>query len=453
MPKNFKSLALWMAFLACFLVCMAINPVSGAKAKCWDVYPSWTRLSIQATVDGASNGDTILFHAGTYDWSDTPLSQKDMNTGAIQVIDKSLKIKGEKGTLLIGPQSNDLPDPVLSQEGVNAFNIIDLGLDDDVVFDHLSFQTFLRGIRCGFGNEDPIDPVVEPNMRNLTIANCTFSDIHRDAISISYIGGNVLIQNNDMTCKRIAVFCDWYWSLNHQAWQPENTCIRILDNNIIIDKNSPRANSGLYFQQTTNVIVMKNKISAPSGIDMGGTGAVISGNSLTDCLQGMDLYLGPHGMVIEQNELKNIADYGIRLHSTDSQGNIVRNNSLVMADTSWAGIVSNANNNYYGQNKISGTGGTAFYLFSSDWGSAYKETLQANNVDNFIPTYCHFYLGPSTHDNLIVGSGMDHNTYDDYGYNNRITGVTPLAGGIGQDIIDAIHRRNEESKQARKVIY
>ena len=202
MAKNFKSLALWGPFLACFLVCLTINPASGAKAKCWHVYPSMTRLVIQATIDGASNGDTILFHAGTYDWSDTPLSQKDTNTGAIQIIDRSLKIKGEEGTLLIGPQSNDLPYPVLSQEGVNAFNITDLGLDNDVVFDRLSFQTFLRGIRCGFGTEDPYNAVTEPNMRNLTITNCTFSDIHRDAISISHIGGNVLIQGNDFSVHR-----------------------------------------------------------------------------------------------------------------------------------------------------------------------------------------------------------------------------------------------------------
>jgi hypothetical protein len=46
---------------------------------------------------------------------------------------------------------------------------------------------------------------------------------------------------------------------------------------------------------------------------------------------------------------------------------------------------------------------------------------------------------------------MGHNTYVDNGYNNRITGVTPMAGGIGQDLSEAIKKRNEELKEARKI--
>jgi hypothetical protein len=80
---------------------------------------------------------------------------------------------------------------------------------------------------------------------------------------------------------------------------------------------------------------------------------------------------------------------------------------------------------------------------------ANHETLQANNVNQFSPVYAHFYLFYGTHDNLIVGSGMGHNTYIDVGYNNRITGATPMAGGIGQDLSEAIKERNEELKEAR----
>jgi len=39
---------------------------------------------------------------------------------------------------------------------------------------------------------------------------------------------------------------------------------------------------------------------------------------------------------------------------------------------------------------------------------------------------------------------MGQNTYFDLGYNNRITGATPMAGGIGQDLSEAVKETNEE---------
>jgi hypothetical protein len=72
-------------------------------------------------------------------------------------------------------------------------------------------------------------------------------------------------------------------------------------------------------------------------------------------------------------------------------------------------------------------------------------------VNKFTPDICHFYLGYPTNDNLIVGSGMGHNTYIDYGYNNRITGVMPMTGGIGQELSEVVKERNEELQEAGMV--
>jgi hypothetical protein len=446
----FKKLLVFVSFFVLILLfadsaSIALN--SPAIGIVWDVNPSMSRSYIQGVIDAASSGDTIFFHAGTYDWSNTPLSSKWDNTGAIVITDKTLTIKGETGTCLIGPESVDGTGG--NAQGVNAFRIIDLDTNNDVTFDRLSFQTFLRGISCGYlSYHDPIsgNEIFLPNVRNLTVKNCTFSEIPRQSIAISNIGGNVLVQNNVLVASYVPVFVDWYWSPGNSAWQPENTCIRILDNDVTSGQ------MGLIFQQGTNVNVTNNKISARDGITMDSRGAVIAGNSLTDCFSGMDLWGGLHGAVIERNELTNIADYGIQLYAS-CQGNIVSKNKLKMSATSWGGIVSNANNNFYGQNSIWGTGSTAFYLYGDSSGSANHETIQANNVDNFAPSWCHFCLDPLTHDNLIIGSGMDHNTYWDDGANNRITGVTLLPGGIGQDLSDAIHLRNEQLKQAKKVIY
>jgi hypothetical protein len=94
-----------------------------------------------------------------------------------------------------------------------------------------------------------------------------------------------------------------------------------------------------------------------------------------------------------------------------------------------------------------GSGTFAFYLRGWPGFVAHEETLHANNVNQFTPDYCHFYLGSGTYDNLIVGSGMEDNTYIDFGYNNRITGAMPMTGGIGQDFSEAIKERNEELQE------
>lgn len=38
-----------------------------------------------------------LFHAGIYDWSDAPMSERAENKGAINIIDKTLTITGGIG--------------------------------------------------------------------------------------------------------------------------------------------------------------------------------------------------------------------------------------------------------------------------------------------------------------------------------------------------------------------
>ncbi len=206
-----------------FTVSLIVFLASGshANAATWDVYPTMTRLEIQAVVDSASDGDTIRFHPGFYDWSDAPLTVTGDNEGAITIIEKSLIFKGESGTLIVGPDSTALA-------GANAFHVIDLDIDNDVTFNNLNVQNFLRGVAVAHVTLLPVGYIAEPNARNITVKNCTFSDIHRDAISLSNVRGDILIQDNDMSVTRMGMFIDWYWSENHEDWQPEDTHVRIL---------------------------------------------------------------------------------------------------------------------------------------------------------------------------------------------------------------------------------
>jgi len=440
-----------------FAISSMIFLISGntAIAETWDVYPTMTRAEIQAVVDSASDGDSVYFHAGTYDWSNAPLTKRGDNGGAIKIIEKSLIIKGESDTIIFGRESVDPTgtDP----EGVNAFKFQDLDLDNDVTFDCLNFQTFLRGIVVSYLTIPPGEHyVAEPNARNITVKNCTFSDIHRDAISFSNVRGNILIQNNEMQTDRMGMFIDWYWSENNEDWQPEDSYVQILGNKINSNGH------GIYLAMTTNVVVKQNTISCERiGIrnHYARKGTVVSENSLFNCSAGIRIYgrwydgtkYEAEGAVIKRNKLIDIRGLGIVIAGDASFGHTVSKNEIHMAPGSRPGIYTCAHDSYYGQNKISGSGRWAFLLDTEDYrpdggfiAYAHHETLHANNVSQFSPLFTHFYLYYQTHDNLIVGSGMGQNTYFDLGYNNRITGATPMAGGIGQDLSEAVKETNEE---------
>ncbi len=444
-------------FCIVFSISLILFLTSGSQASAvtWDVFPTMTRLEIQAVVDSASDGDTICFHPGFYDWSDAPVIFKGYSSGAINIIEKSLILKGENGTLIFGPDSiNGTSD---NAYGANAFHVIDLDIDNDVTFDNLNFQNFLRGIAVSYSTLLPEGYIAEPNARNIAVKNCTFTDIHRDAISLSNVRGDVLIQNNEMSAERMGMFIDWVWSRNGD-WQPEDTYVQILGNKI----NS--VSRGIYLSMTTNVAVMSNEIECEGiGIHNNRTrkGTVIAENSLFNCFSGIRINGGwssgvkyeAEEAVVEKNELVDMQVYGIVLVGNACSNHTVSKNDIHMLLGSTAGIFTRSYSDYFGQNKITGSGWTAFYLRGGPSFWAHHETLHANNVNQFTPDKCHFYLGFSTHDNLIVGSGMGHNTYVDDGYNNRITGAMPMTGGIGQDLSDMIKERNEELQEAGKIKY
>jgi hypothetical protein len=420
------------------------------EGETWAVIPEMNRETIQGVVDAASDGDIILFRAGVYDWTGTPLAGRADNIGAINVVEKSLTIRGEPGAYIIGPPSVDNPGP--NPRGVNAFYVEDLNQDNDVTFQGLTLESFLRGVSCWHtGATVPMDLSL-PNLRNLSVLDCTFLDIHRDGITIGEIGGNVLVQNNVLNAARSGLYISWYFSAGNSAWQPEDTFIRILQNTI-------SAMTGLIAYQTTNVIVQDNTFWTTTAgmtlVDSQG-GAVISGNSIgnryQNCIQG--IYLGgrTEGAVVEKNTLENLTRYGIMLLGANITGNVIRGNKIRMLSGSYAGLYSFGHNDYLGQNKIMGAGWYAVCLLANTVGAiAHHETLQANNVDQFSPRNSHFYLSWLTHDNLIVGSGMEINTVFDFGSDNRITGITQLFGGIGGELSDAVGMRNEELKEARDV--
>lgn len=464
MLKKFHKQFLIIFAISLLIILSSVNLAKDKKNQndgiVWKVFQTMTLVEIQDVVNAASDEDTIYFHAGTYDWSFAPPTERGDNQGAINIIEKSLIIKGEQDTIIVGPESTDGTGahPI----GVNAFYIQDLDISNDVTFDGLEFHNFLRGISVGYITNVSGDDyyIAEPNAKNITVKNCKFSDIHRDAISLSNVRGNILIQNNNIiSAYRYGMFISWYWAEPRPYWQPDDSYVQILGNKI----NSDRI--GVFIADSTNVFVEQNTIVNCErwGIYNDGArkGTFIISNSIFNCRTGILIWGGwyeghkyeAEGAVIEKNNLYDITDGGIDIVGNECFGHTVSKNKIHMAPISATGIYSEGHDNYFGQNKISGSGWIAFCLgYNGSSIIPYNETLQANNVNQFSPTeYWHFYLHFGTHDNLIIGSGMGHNTYVDNGVNNRITGVTPMAGGIGQDLSEAIKKRNEELKEARKI--
>jgi parallel beta-helix repeat protein len=332
MSKGFqKQISIFFA-ISCLIFLISGNK---AIAKTWDVYPEMTRAEIQAVIDLASDGDSINFRAGTYDWSHAPLTVRGDNEGAINIIEKSLLIKGELDTLIVGRDS--VGPTGTDPEGVNAFYVQDLDLDNDVTFDGLNFQTFLRGIAVNYITIPPGEHYfAEPNARNITVKDCTFSDIHRDAVSLSNVRGDILIQNNEMSVSRMGMFIDWYWSENPEDWQPEDSYVQILGNNINSNFH------GIYLAQTTNVVVEQNTIDCGrTGIwnTYARKGTVLSENSLFNCIRGIYIFgcwisgikYEAEGAVVEKNKLIDIRRFGISIAGDASFGHTVSKNEIHMA--------------------------------------------------------------------------------------------------------------------------
>jgi parallel beta-helix repeat protein len=437
-------------FLCIFLFLLfAAVPTFAQKGKVrptvWDVYPAMDRLQIQAFVDSASDGDTIYFRAGTYDWKLAPTVPSLANEGAIKIIDKTLTIKGEPGNLIIGPDSYTDINNVLW--GLNAFHVLDEDIDNDVTFVGLNIQHFRRGIAAG-NNSWTLNPFSWQrdfwNARNITIKNCTISDMAGQAVALSGPAGNVTIENNIFSqIGRMAIWLT-YRGLNYSDSQPDGSRVQISGNTI-----TSALQGGLYTERTKNFRFEKNTMSI-LGPAMGGAvgitiygakkGTVISGNSISNYHYGIygeassESYPAEN-MIIDNNKISCVSPvrgwcYGILLDYDFSSGHIVTRNEINLTSTIGIGIYSEVNHSLYSLNKISGTGRSAIEL---NWGNyspvpvyAHHELFLSNDVSQFTPSEAHYYLENGTHDNTIFGFGKSPWTYKDYGINNLFIGGTNI---------------------------
>jgi hypothetical protein len=464
--RSYRRVPFYFATLV-LLICFGSNAAytQWGYPRVWNVYPGpdpeATRLFIQSVIDRARDGDVIYFNRGTYDFSAAPPNYQFQNGGALKIIDKSLTIKGARGSLLVGA-------PVVidatGMNGINCFLILNPDANKDVVVDGLAFNTFMTGIVSIRLNNEPVNNIYYPNLRNFTVKNCTFKDIKRNGVACAGVQGNIMISNNgiygDRAASRIGIYLDWLYEPGKLEWQPDNTLITINDNSI-----AGFNYSGILSNRSSRMQITGNNISNSGcgiifnvGHKNGGT---VSNNILSDIanegilVQGYTLLVNnvlfpsvAQGLKLTYNTLINIWGVGIEICGDVAHSNCVAYNRINMLSGPGndqinglnCAIRSDGHDEQYAYNMIRGSGFQAILLGSQaswtpgvpDWG-AHHERFFGNSVSGFAPQDpnspetlgWHYELTAWTHDNFVLGIRTEHATYLDNGANNTLLSVYP----------------------------
>ncbi len=176
--------------------------------------------------------------------------------------------------------------------------------------------------------------------RNVTVKNTTIRNFYF-GVHVRYGGENTLTGNNITASVSQGIYLE-HSSNNNVSGN------NIADQGIVVDSSSNNSISknnltqngiGIYLGGATSVnnsVCGNNIVNNYNGILCGGANNIISGNNLTACNTGIDLYSENNHVV--ENNIVNSIDYGIRLE--DSSNNSIYHNNLIgnawqVFDVSW----------------------------------------------------------------------------------------------------------------------
>jgi hypothetical protein len=375
--------------------------------RTWTALPSMSRAEIQQIFDRAQDGDRIQFIYGVYDFRNEEIVPNYTNTGLFVIEDKSLTIIGRRGNLIIGPDSENGTGS--DARGLHAFHILNLNADKDVTFDGLNIQNFLRGIACWYIYPENPD-ITPPCGRDITVQNCTITDIHRDCVSVGGAQGSVYLINNTLSADRCGLYLSWRDFNDPAAWQPDGEEVVIEDNVVTCD-------IGFSMQRTFKGKISQNDIDGiRRGIEVYGNKQTleISSNQLANMQVGIELWGKVNNdylveckqCIVKGNNLRNITLIGILINGTLVCENEISENDIHMdAFPDGVGIYTLGHDNQITYNRVSGIGGIAIFLQG-----AHDEYVYMNTVGEFEPYYVHYFLDGTTHNNRVIGD-YEENVY------------------------------------------
>lgn len=447
---RFRATGLFLVSVA--LVVLAAVP---ADARTWPVKSTMTRAEIQQVFDLAKDGDRIQFHRGVYDFSDGPFVPMGTNSGAIVITDKSLTVVGLNGAVIKG-RAGDPDTGGVEDSGIAAFRIINPDQTKDVTFENLTFETFMVGIAAYC---ESVYPPLAFNLHSVTIRDCTFRDIRRNAIVVLLNSGSTTIVNNKIEeARQAGLYINWEFAYDgSQHWQADGTLVDISSNFI------RAGTAAIFLICPTKIRIVGNTLEGLDtrhavGLGIGGlkTEGLIADNIIRHFSYGMELSAGwVHATLSEEfqravirgNTLSDIFIVGIFIEGGLPHDNVVEGNAVDMNPGSWGAISTDGYNNRFLDNILTGWSNQAVFLTYWDntpnhgpIDAAHNEYFEANSVAGLTPDFSHYRLDPGTHDNIIEGICAENATYSDYGVNNVITCLFS-----SESISRALSRRSVQS--------
>ncbi len=473
-----KSYKLGLAFASAvvLLVALAVGAAAASNGGVvHEVYPTGDPAqdvqNVQASIDNANDGDTILLKAGTFnfgDWKTNPIP------GGQVVINKGVTVKGEgfdaqgnPATIIQGGGYRQKGNWEHGERGVFTFGGDTTG---GVLEDLWLKEPHFLAVNTNGSYGD--------NHKSFTIRNLKITDISHDipawnhyqslgrsfslGFNLPEIGiggpqGTVIVEGCDISHMGSTLDLDYIDpdTVTPYYRDPAGSDLAAHDSRGI----------SFFISTTGSFIIRNNKIRAQSaGIvneAMGGTGDIfVTGNDIHIeniglpkpfrrgyQLDGLPPFFPPipfaRTVRIENNNIHVVGDpeegftagmlIGADIGTPGYDGTItVKNNTIVMEDGNGAmilgtdrgpGWLSVLNGAKIRNNKIRGY---ADYGLLSVNGAQYCNIF-GNNLATFEPSTAHIgFYGFGTHDNTVRGhSGVVD--VADGAYNNYITGYTPMS--------------------------
>jgi hypothetical protein len=406
---------------------------TGLEARNWKAFPEMTREEIQNLFDQAQDRDVIQFHKGIYDFSTEAIHDKYDNTGCFVIEDKSITVIGLPGSIILGPDS--IQGSSMNAEGLNCFYVLNLDGDKDVRFQGLTIKNFLRGVFSSYNLNRTMASLV--NTRDITVHNCEFIDIHRDAIAVNSSTGSLIVSNNIISAGRGLVWNSWVHTVDvYDFWQPE-------DKKVFIKNNQGEADLfGFYIQKAASVEIGNNRIqNSYYGIVNQGclNKSRVYENYLDNIIFGIALFgnisngieMTMSGGEIRNNTLTGIKRFGISFEGVLNKQGIIRGNSIELTPPSYwlyssSAIILDSVDTSVSHNIIIGTGLVGIEILDISNDSSFNR-VSKNILAGFEPTLTHYLAEEATHDNTVLGSNEPGVNYIDQGINNLFTGFISTA--------------------------
>jgi hypothetical protein len=161
---------------------------------------------------------------------------------------------------------------------------------------------------------------------------------------------------------------------------------------------------------------------------------------------------GAPNTMIAKNTLNITNPYADGMYTVDADGVSIIQNAVSMENSIYGAITlyDNSTHTVVSGNKIRGNGAAGFLLWG--YGPEYpveNNTFVGNNINGFTPDpsswgFAAHYLFIDANNNLVVGNGGQ---VIDLGQGNIITGLTPVAGEIGQALKEALANKKDVISQ------